>query len=273
MSLALAGAFFITACSKEVGVENGGTNPPVDTASTATKVKDTTLAIAQDLYLWYDQIPENFNARQYVDPNAIMEAIRAYSNEPGFSEPVDRWSFGIKQSVWDDVSAGIMKDFGMNIFFLQEGDLRVKSVEENSPAGQAGIRRGWRITKINNSTNITTGNAEFIVDNVYYSEATSFTFQKPDGTNVDIALDAGSYQENPVYLDTVYTIGNKKVGYLVFNSFLGDTTLIKNEFADVFANFSSEAVSDVIVDLRYNGGGYVSLQDELANYRLRQMAM
>lgn len=264
--LAIAGTFLFAACSKEKGVEKGDLNPTPDTASQATLEKDTALMIAEDIYLWYNQIPSNFNPRQYADPNKIMEAIRAYSEEPGFSEPVDRWSFGIKQEVWDDVSAGIMEDFGMNIFFLQEGDLRVKSIEENSPAGQAGIRRGWKITKINNSTNMTTGNADFIVENVYYSESSSFTFLKPDGTSVDITLNAGSYQENPVYLDTVYTVGGKKVGYMVFNSFLGDTTMIYNRFANVFENFNAEGVGEVIIDLRYNGGGYVSMQDKLANY-------
>jgi carboxyl-terminal processing protease len=45
-------------------------------------------------------------------------------------------------------------------FFRASDDLRVKSVESASPAGKAGLRRGWRITKINGSTNITTSDAD-----------------------------------------------------------------------------------------------------------------
>lgn len=261
-----------SSCSKEKGIENENPNPGGDTASLATRIKDTTLWISQDIYLWYNQIPNNFNPRGYSDPNAIMEALRAYSMEPGFTQPVDRWSFAVKQSVWDDVSGGIAQDFGLNIFFLQDGDLRVRAVEENSPAGKAGIRRGWRIRKINSSTNITYNNADFIVQNVYYSPTTVFQFEKPDGTTADITLNAASYQENPVYLDTVYTVNAAKVGYLVFNSFLGDTTAINNRFAEVFSDFSQKGVTDVIVDLRYNGGGYVSVQDKLANYLVKSSA-
>ncbi|MGZ5255504.1 MAG: S41 family peptidase, partial [Flavitalea sp.] len=213
-----------------------------------------------------NQIPSNFNPRQYADPDKVMQAIRAFSIEPGFTEPVDRWSFGIKQTVWDDVSSGVAGDFGMNVFFRAEGDLRVKNVEPNSAAGKAGIRRGWRITKINNNTNMTTSNADFIVNAVWGSAASSFTFSKPDGTSVDVNLNAGSYVEDPVYMDTVYTIGAKKVGYFVFNSFLGDTSQIYNDFNKLFSRFAAEDVSDVIVDLRYNGGGYVSVQQKLANY-------
>ncbi|MGZ5253617.1 MAG: hypothetical protein ACXWV4_04590, partial [Flavitalea sp.] len=95
------------ACSKEKGIENGG-NPPTDNTTTAAdRIKDTSLMIAEDIYLWYNQIPSNFNPRQYADPDKVMQAIRAFSIEPGFTAPVDRWSFGIKQTVWDDVSSGV----------------------------------------------------------------------------------------------------------------------------------------------------------------------
>lgn len=253
------------ACSKEKGIENGGAPEP-DNTTAADKIKDTSLMIAEDIYLWYNQIPSNFNPRQYADPDKVMQAIRAFSQEPGFNEPVDRWSFGIKQSVWDDVSSGVAGDFGMNVFFRAEGDLRVKNVEPNSAAGKAGIKRGWRITKINNNTNMTTSNADFIVNAVWGSAASSFTFTKPDNSSVDVNLTAGSYVEDPVYMDTVYTIGTKKVGYFVFNSFLGDTTQIYSDFNKLFNRFATEGVDDVIVDLRYNGGGYVSVQQKLANY-------
>lgn len=172
----------------------------------------------------------------------------------------------MKQTDWNNLSNGVSADFGMNVFFMQEGDLRVKSVERGSPAGVAGIHRGWRITKINGSTNITTSNASFISNAVWYSQTGSFTFQKPDGGTVNLNLTAATYQEHPVYLDTVYTISAKKIGYLSFNSFLGDTAEVYSEFSRVFNKFATAGISDLIVDLRYNGGGYVSVQQRLADY-------
>jgi len=230
------------------------------------KVKDSTLDIAKDIYLWYSQIPSSFDAQKYADPNKIMEALRQYSKETGFTNPVDRWSFAVDQAEWDDVSGGVSKDFGLGVFFLSESDLRVKSVEKASPAGVAGIRRGWKITKINGSTNITTGNANFIVDAVFYSNNSTFTFQKPDGSSVDIALVSATYQENPFFLDSIYTQGSAKIGYIVFNSFLGDTGAINTKFSEIFTRFAAASVNEVVVDLRYNGGGYVSIQEKFANY-------
>jgi C-terminal processing protease CtpA/Prc len=249
------------ACKKDKG--SGSTNPPPPAID---KVKDTTIGYTRDIYLWYNQIPASFNAQTYADPYKIMTAIRAYSMEPGFTSAVDRWSFAMKKAEWDNTSSGVSGDFGLGVFFRAEGDLRVKSVEKASPAGVKGIKRGWRITKINGSTNVTTGNADFIIQNVFYSSSSSFTFQKPDGTSVDVSLTSATYQENPIYLDSVYTVNGKKVGYLVFNSFLGDTTAIYNDFSRIFNKFSNAGVTELAVDLRYNGGGYVSVQEKLANY-------
>ncbi len=102
--------------------------------------------------------------------------------EPGFTAPVDKWSFGVLKTDWNQLSGGIGSanstasdgDFGLSVFFRVDGDLRVKLVERLSPAGIAGIQRGWRITKINGNTDITTSNSTFIVNNVYYSASFYF---------------------------------------------------------------------------------------------------
>ncbi len=270
--------FFISCKKNDVAAPAALTNPGTGNTPPAPNpdlIKDTSLIFARDIYLWNTQIPADFNARSYADPAAIMKAIQPYSIEPGFSGPVDKWSFAMKKTEWDKQSGGMSLlsaagneagDFGITVFFRAEGDLRVRLVEPNSPAGQAGIKRGWRITQINNNSTITTANADFIINNVYYSASTNFAFTKPDDGTVNITLNAAHYAEKPVYLDTVYDMGAQKIGYLVFNSFLGKTADISSEFQRVFNHFASQQVTDVVVDLRYNGGGYVSIAEQLANY-------
>lgn len=248
--------------------------PPTDSTTLASKARDSAVIDSRDFYLWYNQIPSTFNAQSYTTPNDVMVAIRAYSNEPGYTSPVDKWSFGVLKTDWNQLSGGIGSannvassgDFGLSVFFRVDGDLRVKLVERLSPAGIAGIQRGWRITKINGSTNITIANADFIVNAVFYSATSTFTFVKPDGTSVDITLNAATYQQQTVYLDSVYTIGAKTIGYMVMNSFLGDTAQINTDLQKVMSNFATKNVGDIVIDLRYNGGGYVSLQQKLADY-------
>jgi hypothetical protein len=263
--IVLSGIVIISSCRKnDAVVDKGG--------SQEDQLKDSAVAIARDIYLWNDQIPADFNGRSYDDPDKIMMAIRQYSNEPGFTDPVDHYSFGIKKAEWDNVSSGIASDFGLNAFFFSENDLRVRSVVAGSPAGNAGIRRGWKMIKVAGSNDINTDNADFLSQKIYGSSSTAFTFEKPDGSDVDITLQAATYQDNPIYLDTVYNAGAKKAGYLVFNSFLGDTAAVKAKFQQIFQKFVDEGVTDVIVDLRYNGGGYVDLQATLANYLVKSAA-
>lgn len=262
--LVLSGISIFASCRKNDSSGGGST--------TADILKDSALALTRDVYLWNDQIPSSFNARVYEDPPEIMNAIRQYSTEPGFSSPVDHYSFAMKQMEWDNLSNGITSDFGLNAFFYTDSDLRVRLVEEASPAGKAGIRRGWKFVKVAGSSDISSDNTDFLVQNIYESGSTAFTFQKPDGSTVDITLNSETYQEDPVVLDSVYTEGTKKAGYIVFNSFLGDTGTVINEVTRVFNRFVAENVTDVIVDLRYNGGGYVSVSEALANFLVKPAA-
>ncbi len=273
--LVAAGSF--TACKKNIPdvMATPLVETPVVVVPTGDKVKDSSLYFARDLYLWSSQLPDSMNAQSYADPAALMKAIRPYSTEPGFGAPVDKWSFAMKKVDWDRQAGGMSLladlasdagDFGLTVFFKAEGDLRVRLVEPNSPAGRAGIKRGWRITEINGSTNMTIGNAGYIINNVYEASSASFTFVKPGNASEAITLQAAHYTEKPVYMDTVYQLGGKRIGYLVYNSFLGDRTQVASQLQAVFSRLASSQVTDLIVDLRYNGGGYVSLAEMLVNY-------
>jgi C-terminal processing protease CtpA/Prc len=196
----------------------------------------------------------------------LMTGIRPYSTEPGFNAPVDRFSFAIEKEIWDDVSSGTSKNLGLNIFFPTDGDLRIRYVERNSPAEKAGVKRGWRITRINNITNISASNASEIIQAVYVNQSITLSVVRNDGTLGNYGFDAESYYSDPIILDSIYRNGAKKTGYLVFNSFLGEPQKIAQSFSQIFTRFSSEGVSDLILDLRYNGGGFVSVKEELANW-------
>jgi hypothetical protein len=227
---------------------------------------DTAVNYARDIYLWHNNIPATFDAHMFSDPNGVMQGIRAYSAEPGFNMPVDRWSFAVLKSDWEDISTGVGGDFGMNVFFFTNDDLRVSYVEQDAPAGKAGIKRSWHIKQINGNANVNAANANDIVRAIYQSSIGTFLFGRPGNTDTTITLKASSYKEHPLLFDSVYNTGGGKTGYFVFNSFLGDTGEIKNEFIHLFDKFNAAHVQDVVVDLRYNGGGYVSVQNLLANY-------
>ena len=279
-------SFFLFSCKKDIKQEltsNISPTPPPNPlpVGTSSQVNDVAFQKTQDYYLWNTQLPATLNTTSYTDPIGVMTAIRQYSIEPGFATPVDKWSFAMKKTEWNQYSGGMSSvssstsaagDFGITVFFRAEGDLRVRLTEPNSPGGILGIKRGWRITKINGSTNITTSNSQYIIDNIYKAVSADVTFTKPDGSSIDLNLQAAHYADKPVYLDTVYNSANGNIGYLVYNSFLGNIDQTAAEYARVFNKFASAGITNLIVDLRYNGGGYVNLQEQLANYLITSQA-
>ena len=286
LSVIIPLSFFLFSCKKDMKQEitsNISPTPPPNPTpvGNSSQVNDVAFQKTQDYYLWNNQLPATLNTSTYADPIGVMTAIRQYSIEPGFATPVDKWSFAMKKTEWNQYSGGMSSvssstsaagDFGITVFFRAEGDLRVRLSEPNSPGGILGIKRGWRITKINGNTNITTSNSQYIIDNIYKAVSADVTFTKPDGTSVDMNLQAAHYADKPVYLDTVYNSLNGNIGYLVYNSFLGNITQTTAEYARVFNKFAVAGITNLIVDLRYNGGGYVNLQEQLANYLITSQA-
>lgn len=78
----------------------------------------------------------------------------------------------------------------------------------------------------------------------------------------DVSMAAVDMWEDPILVDTTYTIGEKTVGYLVYNSF--DVKSMET-LPVVFRKFKEKGVEELILDLRYNGGGFVKTECELAS--------
>lgn len=82
----------------------------------------------------------------------------------------------------------------------------------------------------------------------------------PNGNAV--TLNKTPYSENPVYIKTTFTVGNKNVGYLMYNGFYES---YENELNNAFAYFQAEGITHLILDLRYNSGGAVATATRLAS--------
>ncbi|MBO9618098.1 MAG: hypothetical protein J7539_03595 [Niabella sp.] len=272
-----SGLLLISSCSKNNNASilpgSTPTSTPIQYASGVTKaIIDTAVGYSNDIYLWYRQLPATMNAVPFASLDSVMNYIKNYSKDTvlpsGVVRNVDKWSFAIKQADWDNISQGIAGDFGLGIFFMSASDLRVKSVEKLSPAAAAGIHRGWQITAIQGVSAINTTDASIqqIVAAIFSSATATITFKKPDGSSQQLTLNAATYQEQPIYADTIYNQPAGKVGYLVYNSFLGDSASVVNNLAAAFAGFSNAGISNLILDLRYNSGGYVWMEQLMANY-------
>lgn len=235
-------------------------------------------------YYWNDQLPASPDYKQRPDSffESLLYKYNIVSRPDG-----DRFSW-IQESAEDLKSSlsGQSKSTGMNFKLYLKGSGSnevigvVLYVLQGSPADQAGVKRGDIFTKINGQT-LTRSNYNSLLFN---SEGTlKVTFSKQDQTTSpssyieigDKNIAKTTLQENPVHLDTVYTIGTKKLGYLVYNQFnpgpsgVKDTKAYDEEIDAFLGNLKASGINEFILDLRYNGGGYVSSARNLASLLAR----
>ena len=107
-----AGVGGFSSCKKSVIDQPPATLTTVSNngPSAEFKMKDSVLKLSRDLYLWYDKIPSTFNAQSYATPVETMTAIRTFGIEAGFTATVDRWSFAMKKTEWDNSSTGRVQE-------------------------------------------------------------------------------------------------------------------------------------------------------------------
>ncbi|WP_316803961.1 S41 family peptidase [Pedobacter nototheniae] len=257
----------------------GGTVTPSGTRSELTK--DSIFLYSKELYYWNTSLPtyDAFNPRSYASNETELYAITQFSNDPATGKPYEyvARSTNPKYSFIDYLSTagktGALKadintesDFGFSVLYdLTGANLYVKYVYANSSAAQQGLTRSCRITSINGRTSLaySDSNVDFLNGALFGSNTSiAITFTDLNGVSKSVTVTNSSYTVNPILFTNVYTVNAKKVGYIVFNSFTNNQTAALNT---IFSNFAAQGVTELIVDLRYNGGGYISTAAQIVN--------
>jgi len=271
---ALLSVSILSSCKKD---KKAPIDAPSKIGTRDDLTKDSIFLYAKETYFWYDALPDykTFMPRLTANVDSAVSKLTQYKLNPKYSlsDPynhnkyLDKYSFIDNGGIAEQLG-GTGGDFGFSIFYNSENDLRIKYVYESSPAAVKGLKRGYQITKLNGRTDLSynsQANINFVVDAIISGSNTSIsmTVKALDGTSQDISLSKGNYSINPVLYKNVYIAGSKKVGYLVFNSF---TTNATTKLDEAFQYFASNNINELVVDLRYNGGGSVATAEDLVNY-------
>lgn len=135
---------------------------------------------------------------------------------------------------------------------------RILYVLPNSPASSAGLERGDWIVGVKGKNNINSDNYGILLN----GDRTQWLVKRGDTEVRTIDIEASrAVEDNPLFYHNVYTRGDKKIGYLVYNHFTSgpngysDRTY-DEEMKKIFAGFQAQGVNEFVLDLRYNGGGY-----------------
>lgn len=247
---------------------------------------DSIYLYAQQIYLWYDQLPTYavFNPRQYTtgstelanlqkDMYAITQIpINSLTGKPyeyfADAPTHSKYSYVTTKEGSSNGRLGSVdleekgQDYGFEFGVLGADDIRVLYVNPASPGFTAGLVRGDKVLAINGSN---VNSASTLLSSAFGGATMTLKVQKADNSTKTYNLTKGAYTSNPVLKTAIFTTtGNTKTGYIALARF---SRLSKAQTAidAAFTQFANAGVKKLIVDLRYNGGGYVSTAEHLAD--------
>ena len=275
----LAMAALLGSCG-DGGTSSGGTSviptpTPTPTSSTASgcslrQRQDWALAQLQEWYLFPTLLDTAANPASYSDVPTYIDALTA----PARAQSKDRFFTYLTSIAQENafISTGSSAGFGVRLSYDSVNRrLFVAEAFEGAPGLTAGLDRGVEITAIGTSpTTLQTvaslfasGGSQAVSDALGPSTAgTTRTLQIiANGATSTITVTKADYAITPVssrYGAKVLTEGTRKIGYVNLRTFI-DTA--DPALRNAFATFKAQGVTELIVDLRYNGGGLVSIAE------------
>lgn len=222
-------------------------------------------------YLWSNEMLDKRPPKDNTDPEEYFKSLLS---------DVDirnQWSW-----ITDDAEGliaqfkGEPKSFGFSLSFRRDDEQKnrfyaiVKYVFPNTPAANANIQRLDIIGEVDGApiTGKEDDKGVLTLDNdkLFKNEAANISiFKLTEGRFVkdrEVFLTPIKINADPVLYDNIYTIGNKKIGYLFYTNFTGEYNY---RLFETFSKFKTEGVTELVLDLRYNPGGDISAATYLAS--------
>ncbi|MDC1081257.1 S41 family peptidase [Flavobacteriaceae bacterium] len=255
----------LTSCTSNDRDDNEldlGSNPDVE-------VHDFIWTELNQYYFWQEEV-ENLADSKKNDALKYKSYLEEIADPSDFFDslkhPEDRFSWIDDNYVnLENQLAGISSSNGMKFYVTRQCSgcdelvAVVTYVLPGSDAAQKGIERGDLITAVNGEDLDTTNYV-----NLLYGDSMSYTVglaeyntasDSFDDLGESVTLDkVENFQENPIHKNIILDEGGRKVAYLMYNKFLSG---FNQELIDTFSEFAAENVTQLVLDLRYNGGGSV----------------
>jgi carboxyl-terminal processing protease len=226
-----------------------------------------------DLYLWFDEVTDQDPANFSSDAT-YFDALKTTQTTPS-GKPKDRFHFTYQTSTWEQLSQnGVSPGYGANFVVIAATPPREVIISYTEPGSAAttppaNLARGAKLLAIDGVDLVNaTDKASVDILNAGLAPQTvgeSHTFSVLDaGASVPrtITLVSANVTETPVQnVHTLMAPNGSLVGYMLFNDHVATA---ENELVAAFSQLKSAGVHDLVLDIRYNGGGYLDIASEVA---------
>ncbi len=260
--------------SGSISSGDGGTPTPTGTCALASRQSWA----AQQLNEWYlfpETLPASLNATPYATVQDYIDALTATAR----SQSKDRYFTYITSIAEENAyyNSGSNAGFGVRLSVdTVARRLLIAEAFEGTPALTAGIDRGTEILAIGTSTATLRNVSDIIasegsagITNALNGDTRAFRFRPLGGSEQTATITRATYTLTPVsarYGAKIIDDAGKKVGYINLRTFINTA---ESPLRTAFADFRAQGVSEVIIDLRYNGGGLVSIATLINNLLAR----
>jgi len=254
--------------SQSVGALDIGNTATVDDVLAAITtapldIRQEMFDFIEDEYLWYADLPSvDLNNERYADLRTLMEDLRKV--------PEDRFS-GLANAVSQTqrFQQGISGTFGFRYTIRSQEplDIRITSVDDFGTVAIAGIQRGDRVLAIDGQfveTLDASGFSQILFADQSLGVQHMLLIRHPDGSEAEYQITRTEHALSPIRRQQVFTnpVSGRRVGYVQVEEFILRTA---EQLPQLRAGFVNEGLDDLILDLRYNGGGFVSVSRDLAS--------
>ena len=229
-----------------------------------------------EIYLWKDEVQNLADDRfettdnYYTFLNGFNTPENLFSSLLYRTEDIDRFSFLVDDYVALEQSfQGNSKTNGLDFRLVRisgSDDVfgYIRYVALNSNASTKDIERGDLFTTVDGQQlNINNFRSLLFGDNDTYTlglariENNSIT-----NTNETVELTKTDFTENPILISKVLNVSGTSIGYVMYNSFIAN---FDNELNNAIGDLKNQGITELVLDLRYNGGGRVSSAIALAS--------
>ncbi len=226
-------------------------------------------------YLWQPEVPDLADDR-FANQAQLNTYLQSFSSPEGLFESllyqrnvIDKYSVLVPDfNVLEAALQGVVKSNGVEFGLVYTDESQtgifgyVRYILPDTDAATKDIHRGDIFYAIDGTPLTISNYVSLLSADTYTLNLADYNDGVVTPNGESVTLTKTQYAENPVYYTDVITVGDKNIGYLMYNGFF---STYDSELNNAFGELAAGGANELVLDLRYNSGGSIRTATYLAS--------